>query len=522
MGNLRKMPAGIQSFEKLRNDNFIYVDKTAFVYELAQYARPYFLIRPRRFGKSLFVSTLRAYFEGKKELFEGLEISKYEKDWIEYPVFFIDFNIEEYLNVNGLHSVLNATLNDFEKKWGKGEGGESYSIRFRNVIRRAYEKTGKRVVILIDEYDKPLLGPAHDLTNVDDEIRSILKGFYGVIKSSDEYLHFVFITGITKFSRISIFSELNQLVDISLDAKYSNICGISETELTDVFHTDIEVLANQIGKTYDETFEELRKRYNGYHFAKNVEGVYNPFSLLNTFNSGEIRNYWFATGTPTFLVRMLKDMQFNLSTLENSIAIPLHAIYEYRVGNVDPIPILFQAGYLTIKDYDTVFEEYILGYPNEEVRYGFLYGLFSVYLGSSNKAREFFVGHFIRDLLANDAENFMIRLKAFFAGISYELENKTEKHFQTIFYIFFKLMGQFVEVEYCSSVGRSDAVVVTSHNVYIFEFKLSGNDMAQKAIKQIDNKGYTIPFSASNKPIVKIGVEFCVEQRGIKSWVIEE
>ena len=517
----RKLPIGIQDFEKLRTNGYLYVDKSMYVYQLTREHWPYFLGRPRRFGKSLLLSTLKAYFLGKKDLFEGLAIAELEKEWIEYPIFHLDMNVESYINIGSLYSALNTNLKVLEEKWGKDDGEDSPSARFTGLIRRACKQTGRKVVVLIDEYDKPLLGMMDDL-NVDDEIRKVLKGFYGVLKSADEYLRFVFLTGVTKFSKISVFSDLNHLKDISLDRNYAGICGISETELIQHFEPEINALAVESDKTYDATLGELKKRYDGYHFAKKSEGMYNPFSLLNTFSTRELRYYWFATGTPTFLVRMLKNIDFDVKSLEKDVRISSFAISEYRIGGDNPAPLLYQTGYLTIKDYDDRLSEYILGYPNEEVKYGFLYELLPAYMPKTDILSEFYVGNFIRDLEARNVESFMIRLKAFFAGIPYKLNNKEEKHYQTVFYLLFKLMGQFIEAEQRSATGRADAVVVTADTVYVFEFKLTGNGTAEDALKQIDNKGYLIPFTAGDKNLVKIGAEFSVKERTLSRWVIND
>jgi hypothetical protein len=352
-------------------------------------------------------------------------------------------------------------------------------------------------------------------------MRKLLKGFYGVLKTADAYLRFVLLTGVTKFSKISVFSDLNHLKDISLDDHYAGICGITEKELRSNFMPEVENLAKKRKLTVEETLSELKKRYDGYHFAIEVEGVYNPFSLLNTLDEKVFRYYWYATGTPTFLVRMLKKMNFDIPSLEKNVKVPSIAISEYRVGSDDPTPLLYQTGYLTIKDYNELLDSYILGFPNEEVKYGFLYELFPAYMPKTNILTEFFVGYFIEDLQVGNVEGFMTRLKAFFAGISYDLNNKSEKDYQTVFYLLFKLMGQFIEAEPRSAVGRADAIVVTADTVYAFEFKLTGNGTAETALKQIGEKGYLIPFSANNKKLVKIGAEFSTEERGLSRWVIE-
>jgi len=348
-----------------------------------------------------------------------------------------------------------------------------------------------------------------------------LKSFYSVLKSADAHLRFVFLTGITKFSQVSIFSVLNHLTDISLNKKFAGICGISEAELTNFFEPEIRTLAEELGKTYDETLAELKKRYNGYHFAKNSEGIYNPYSLLRTFAAGDINDYWFETGTPTFLVKMLKDLNFDLTLLEKDVNILARSIFDYRVGGSDPIPLLYQTGYLTIKNYNERTGTYTLGFPNEEVKYGFLNELLPVYMPKMNMT-EFYAGRFIDDLYDKSLEDFMIRLKAFFAGIPYDLNNKTERDYQTIFYVIFKMMGQHVVAEPHTAIGRADAIVETDDTVYAFEFKLTENATAEDALKQIDENGYLTPYIASGKKLVKIGAEFGKTERGLSRWLIEK
>jgi hypothetical protein len=516
----RKLPVGIQDFEDLRTSGYVYVDKTAYLYRMATMGKPYFLGRPRRFGKSLFLSTLKAYFLGKKELFEGLAVAELEKDWVEYPVFHLDFNIGIYTDLKSLYQTLDASLRRIEDKWGAVEGDTNPATRFEALIRRTCEQTGRKVVVLVDEYDKPLLGTMDDL-NASEEMRKTLKGFYGVLKSADACLRFVFLTGVTKFSKVSVFSDLNQLKDISLDENYAGICGISESELTANFQPEIESLAEKQKLTREATLAELKKRYDGYHFCENTEGMYNPFSLLNTFDKRAFRSYWFETGTPTFLARMLKNIDFDVSNLENDVKAPVQSIFDYRAGADNPVPLLYQSGYLTIKNYDAQLGEYTLGFPNEEVKYGFLNELLPVYMPGKDFLSEFYVAHFIRDLRTGNVDGFMHRLCAFFAGIPYDLNNKEEKHYQTVFFIFFRLMGQFVEVEQHSATGSADAVVVTGDAVFAFEFKLSERATVKKALKQIEKKGYLKPYAASGKKLVKVGVIFSKEERGISKWKVE-
>jgi hypothetical protein len=520
MYNERELPVGIQDFEKLRTSGCLYVDKTQYIYQLTRKPRPYFLGRPRRFGKSLLLSTFKAFFLGKKELFEGLVIAELEKEWIEYPVFHLDMSGETFTNIDLLYAALDTNLRELEAQWGCDERETTPSSRLTGLIRRAYDKTGRSVVVLIDEYDKPLINTLEN-KELNDDIRDVLRGFYGTLKRSDAYLRFVFLTGVTKFSKVSVFSDLNHLTDISLNADYAAICGISETELAN-FEPEINNLSAKLGKTYEETLDELKKRYNGYHFSENMEGIYNPYSLLRTFVEGRLRDYWFETGTPTFLVKILKNIDFDMKSLEKNITIPARAIFEYKYEINNPIPLLYQSGYLTIKNYNAQYDNYTLGFPNEEVKYGFMYELLPVLMPKTDILTEFFVGKFIDDLQAGNIESFMTRLKAFFAGIPYKLNNKTEKHYQTVFYVLLKLMGQFVEVEQESAAGRADAVITTDGAVYVFEFKLTGNATAEDALKQIDDRGYLIPFTAGNKQLVKVGAEFSTKVRGVKRWIVVE
>ena len=514
MLNVRKLPVGVQDFEKLRSGNNIYVDKTLYIHKLLQSDAPYFLSRPRRFGKSLFLSTLKAYFLGKKELFEGLAIAELEKEWTEYPVFYIDFNVEGYTDLTSLHSALDTNLKQLEAQWGKGETDITPSARFIGLIRRAYEQTGKKVVVLVDEYDKPLVNTMDD-ADTNEAMRKVLKGFYGVLKSTDAYLRFIFLTGVTKFSRVSVFSDLNQLQDISMDNRFSGICGINETELIREFQPELQALAEKTGKTYEETFAEVKRRYDGYRFTKESEDIYNPFSLLNTFTKLDFGDYWYETGTPTFLIKGLKKVDYDIKTLENDVKIPGRAVYK---TDSSPISLLYQSGYLTIKGYEQRFDEYTLGFPNEEVKYGFLNELAPVFLYREIERDDFNAISFVKDLLAHNVEDFMTRLQTLFSDLPNELNNKEEKHYQTVFYLVFKLMGQFIKTEVSSAIGRADAVAVVDDAIYIFEFKLDKKGTAEDALKQIDERKYAAKYALINKKIVKVGVEFSARERTLSRW----
>jgi hypothetical protein len=523
MNTIRRLPIGIQDFEYLRTNNYVYVDKTQFIYQLLQHGKPYFLGRPRRFGKSLFLSTLKAYFEGKKELFEGLKIAELEEDWIKYPVIYIDFNRESYSNIDFFNKSLDTNLSIHEEIWGRVENETTPASRLIGLIRRAYNKTGQRVVVLIDEYDKPLISSMDNL-DFNDEIRTILKGFYGVLKAEDANLKFVFLTGVTKFSKVSIFSDLNQPDDISLNDRYSEICGISETELLQNFQPEIQALAERRKMSYDEAFAKLKKLYDGYHFAKESEDIYNPFSVLNTFGNLDFAYYWFATGTPTFLAKALRNQNYDIRKFDDNVIISANSIMDYRVENENLIPLLYQSGYLTIKNYDNVLNEYVLGFPNEEVKYGFLNELLPAFVLKPIASGNFSVTDFLRKLMNNDIEDFMTSLQAFFTAIPYDAikrKHRDEQYYQHVFYLIFTLMGQFVQTEVKSSRGRADAVVKTANAIYVFEFKMDDNATAEDALAQMNSKDYAIPYTADHRKLVKIGVEFSQTEKGVKRWLIE-
>lgn len=516
---LQKLPIGIQSFEDLRSKGYAYVDKTALIYEMVTMGKPYFLSRPRRFGKSLLISTLEAYFLGKKELFKGLAIEKLEKDWFEYPVLHLDLNARKYESPESLTAILNQHLEIWEAEYGMEKQDRSPEERFFYIITRAYEKTGKQVVVLIDEYDKPLLQVLGD-EKLLESFQSTLKGFYGVLKSADPYLQFVLLTGVTKFAHVSVFSDLNQLNDISLTRKYATLCGITKEELIATFLHEITNLQEVNGFTFEETINRLTKKYDGYHFHPLAEGVFNPFSVLNVLEKLEFSNYWFQTGTPTFLIQLLKRSNYDLRRIIEGVELRASAFSEYRVEANNPIPVIYQSGYLTIKDYDREFQNYTLAFPNEEVEYGFLNFIVPFYTPVSDDESGFYIEQFIRELRAGETDAFLTRLKAFFADFPYELNDRTERHYQVVFYLVFKLMGQFCDVEVRSARGRADAVVKTKDYIYVFEFKLDGS--AEDAIRQIDEKGYLIPYIADGRTLIKVGASFSAEERNIAEWITKD
>ncbi|MDR0937890.1 MAG: ATP-binding protein [Mediterranea sp.] len=519
MEQLRRLPIGIQSFEKLRANDYVYVDKTALMYQLTSTYSPYFLSRPRRFGKSLLLSTIKAYFEGKKELFEGLAIERLETRWERYPVLHLDLNAERYNNAAALEAILSSNLNGWEAVYGKSEDAKTLSRRFESVIERAYQQTGKRVVVLIDEYDKPLLENILD-KNVGDDMRRTLKAFYGVLKSTDQYLRFVFITGVTKFAQVSVFSDLNQLSDISMVDEYSRLCGITQDELTRVFRPELEALAAKQKIDFDQVVAEMTRRYDGYHFAPDTEGMFNPFSVLNSLTYLKLRNYWFQTGTPTFLAELLEESDYDLRLIVDGVQMTESNFAEYRADKNNPIPLIYQSGYLTIQDYDERFYLYTLGFPNDEVRYGFMNFLSPYYTMVKNSDTPLHIARFSSDLEAGELDKFLQRVKVFFAGMPYELSDDTERHYQAVFYVIFTLMGEFTQAEVRGADGRADAVVKTDRYIYLFEFKLNGS--AEEALRQIDSKEYFLPYRLDGRKLFKVGVSFSKEKRNIDRYLVDE
>ncbi|WP_244941255.1 ATP-binding protein, partial [Bacteroides eggerthii] len=420
MEQMRKLPIGIQTFEEIRKENYLYVDKTAMVYQLANVGKPYFLSRPRRFGKSLLISTFEAYFQGRKDLFEGLAIEKLETEWKEYPVLHLDLNAKKYETSDDLTAMLNQYLEKWEQKYGNEKRNRSSEERFAYIIEQAYIQTGKQVVVLIDEYDKPLLQAILDEPLLE-EYRRTLKAFYGVLKSADRYLRFVFLTGVTKFAQVSVFSDLNQLNDISMDYAYNSLCGITKEELSSNFVPEIKNLGEFLGLTFEEIVDRLEKQYDGYHFCEDTTvGLFNPFSVLNALQKLKLGNYWFQTGTPTYLVDLLKQSDYDLRLLINGIETTNSAFSEYRAEANNPLPMIYQSGYLTIKHYDKEVDLYTLKFPNDEVCYGFLNFLVPYYTNVSDDETGFHIAKFIRELRSGDIEAFMERLKVFFAGMPYE------------------------------------------------------------------------------------------------------
>lgn len=513
-----KYPIGIQQFEKLREEDWFYVDKTAHIHRLASKGTYFFLSRPRRFGKSLLMSTIEAYFKGKRHLFEGLAIEKLEKDWIEYPVLHIDLNAERYAKAEELSNILDTYLREWEKLYGSDESNnESLSRRFLNVIKSAKEKTGRNVVVLIDEYDKPMLQAIGD-EELQIQFRNMLKAFYGTLKSADRYLRFVLLTGVTKFSKLSIFSDLNNIEDISMEKQYCDICGITEEELHNVFDNEVALLAENNEQTKEEAYKELKKRYDGYHFSENSVGIYNPFSILLALKNSNYGSYWFSTGTPTYLVELLKRFDYSLENLSGyeASATTLDSI-QLNVDN--PIPVLYQSGYLTIKGYDRELRLYTLDFPNEEVEEGFVNFLIPMYTSVSEMDSPSFIGKFVREVRAGKVDDFMRRLQSMMADTPYEIIKDLENHYQNVMFILTKLMGLYVQAEYKTSRGRIDLLIATDKYVYVIEIKLDGS--AEDALKQINDKEYSLPFEAGSRQVIKIGANVSREKRNLEEWIVE-
>lgn len=513
-----KYPLGIQNFEKIRNDGYLYLDKTAMIYNIVKDGSYYFLSRPRRFGKSLLISTLEAYFKGRKELFKGLAIEKLEQEWRESPVLHLDMNARNYANKEALLAELNKHLEMWEAEYGDEYKDRAPEERFQHVIMNAYKKTGQKVVILVDEYDKPLLQAVNDKP-LQDDYRATLKAFYGVEKSMDGYIRFALFTGVTKFSKVSVFSDLNNLTDISMDARYVELCGITEKEIRQTLDAQVGEMAEANGMSKDECYEKLKESYDGYHFEANTVGIYNPYSLLSALSSRSFKDYWFETGTPTYLIELLKNSNYPLDSLGTE------ELTASVLGNIDtvdqsPVPMLYQSGYLTLKGYDKEFEMYRLGFPNLEVERGFTRFLIPYYTTLKSDQGQFFVANFVKELRTGQVEAFMKRLESLFANGDYQVMGKAELYFQNVVWIIFKMIGFYTEVERHTSDGRMDMFIKTSDFIYILEFKLDKS--AEEALQQIEDKQYAKPFEHDPRTLYEIGINFSTSTKRIDGWKMKK
>jgi hypothetical protein len=522
---VQKYPVGMQDFAYIRNNGFLYVDKTEYIYNLAQYSKYVFLSRPRRFGKSLMCSTMKCYFEGRRELFRGLAIEQLEQEWTAHPVIHLSLGKIKNIRPEILEVRLAEILKPYERIYGActniTPGG-----RLEELIQNAYEKTHKGVVLIIDEYDTPLLDVLHK-EEVLDDVRQVMQDFYASLKDSDPYLRFCFITGITKFSQLSIFSTINNLKNISMSEKYAAICGITESELYHNLENGVEALSRKLNVSVDECYTLLKQQYDGYHFASYSEDIYNPFSLLSALDEMCIDSYWFASGTPSYLLHSLKKYNADISQLDGSTA--LASQFDLPTESLQSaLPLLYQSGYLTIKDYDLTQKTYILGIPNDEVRVGLSECLLPAVSEVDLDTMAGIQVAFCNAVYKEDLDAALNSMRSYFAAIPYpeggkeilEDEAKAEWHYSRIFFLLFSFMNRNIHTEVKSAKGRADMVMYTAHTIYVFEFKV--NRSADEALKQIDEKGYMVPYEADGRKLVKCGVSFSSKTRTLDGWKIEQ
>lgn len=516
----KKYPLGIQTFSEIAKGNYYYADKTDVVYRLVHYAKYHFLSRPRRFGKSLFVSTLQAYFEGRKELFKGLAIEQLEQEWTEYPVIHLDLSGGKYYSIENLHDILNMILLRQEEKYGiENNKSQAYSARLTHILETAIQKTGKQVVVLIDEYDSPMHDSMSDKV-LQEKIRNIMRDFFSPLKEQEKNLRFVLITGISKFSQLSIFSELNNIKNISMKDEYSDICGITKEQLLTDFKDGIEAMAAHNSLTFNETVEKLKEHYDGYHFTPNSPDIFNPYSIINALDDRDFNSYWFTSGTPTFLIELLQKNGIDMLQLDNLWArdnrfdVPTDSI-------TDPIPVLYQSGYLTIKEYNSKLRMYRLGFPNEEVRQGFSESLYRYYAPTMMGELDTVVYKYREKvLLEDDIEAFLPYLQTFYDKFPYTIINNNERHYQAVMFTIFSMLGADVKVEEPTPDGRIDMVLKTDTAIYVFELKY--NKSADVTIQQIKQKDYAKIYAGDGRKIEKIGLNFSEDRRSLENWKVED
>lgn len=514
-----KYPLGRAVFRDIREEGLLYVDKTQYVWDMTHAGGKYFFLsRPRRFGKSLLCSTLESYFQGERDLFDGLAVGELEQTWEQHPVLHVDLSSVKATTVGGLREALGNVLSPLENRWGCSGSSSSFTVRISQLIDAAYEQTGEEVVFLVDEYDSPLLTVIHDPVTLAD-FREVMREFYSPLKGHEAKLRFVFLTGITKFSQLSIFSELNNIVNISMTSHYAGICGITEDELLGSMRPDVEWLADKNQLEFEEMRARLKERYDGYHFCKESPDIYNPFSVLSAFSYGELGNYWFVSGTPTSLVNVLDHFDFDIPQLEGFQA--QASSFDAPTEQMDsPVPLMYQGGYLTIKGYDPRFDFYTLGVPNGEVSQGLYESLLPRYTGASGIQRDTFLGAFLDALNQDDIARALAQLRSFLAGIPFDLAPKNEKEFQTVLFIVWKVVGAKVATEVRTATGSIDVTIESPEKLYVLELKYDKS--AKAALEQIDEKGYLIPFESSSKRLVKVGVNFSSKERTIDDWLIAE
>ena len=519
-----KYPIGIQSFDQIIEEGYVYVDKTDIIHRLVNEGKIYFFSRPRRFGKSLLVSTLKNYFLGRKELFKGLAINSLESEWTVYPVFHLDFNGSNFIEKGVLEKRLHTYVKDWESEYGIVSDTELLDLggRFLKVLSTAHKLTGQRAVVLIDEYDKPLLDVLDVDKNLEEYNRNILKAFYSVFKAADENLRFVLLTGVTKFSQVSVFSGFNQPKDISLDARYEALCGITQKEIDSCFTDAISEMAEEYSCSFEEMRAQLKRQYDGYHFSKRMTDIYNPFSLLNALDSKSLEDYWFRSGTPTYLIRLLNHFNENVNELTGKYYSPAEFI-DYKADVERPLPMIFQSGYLTIKDYDMDFNTFLLDFPNNEVKNGFLTMVASSYLKPEEET-EGWIRSVVVAMRKGDVKTLQTMFTSFLASIPYTIrrkedERERERYFQYTFYLIMRLISVYtVHIEKVQSQGRVDCIIETPGYVYIFEFKLDGS--ADEALLQIEEKGYAREYESDSLVIYKIGASFSSKTGTIEDWKV--
>ncbi|MBO5538973.1 MAG: ATP-binding protein [Prevotella sp.] len=521
----RKYPIGIQTFSEIIRKDYLYVDKTDLVWQLAHYAKYVFLSRPRRFGKSLLSSTLHSYFAGEKELFEGLKIMQLEQEWEQYPVLHFDLSGAKHMPVKGVREELSRLLDDMEKAWGTNPRETTPGMRMAGLVNRAYEQTGKQVAVIIDEYDAPLLDVLHEDEALKD-MREVMQEFYQRLKMLEPKIKFCFITGITKFSQLSIFSTINNLTNVTMDPSFASICGITEKELGSVMAEDIRLLSAAYEESPELMHERLKEQYDGYHFSRNSEGVYNPYSLLKAFKHKEVANYWFESGTPTFLIRQLQHFRTDITAMEQ-LEVPASAFDQPTENMLDALPLLYQSGYLTIKGYDREAQMYTLSIPNQEVRVGYAEGLLPYYTGlRGSDVQAGFALKFWRALKKNDINLALEELKAYMAGIPYvegfkkKLADtaRAEGFYEYTLYLIFSMLNVYVRTQVKCSKGRADMVVWMPDAIYVMELKV--NDTAEAALRQIEEKGYAKPYYTDGRKVVKVGIRFLPETMTVEEWKI--
>ena len=514
--NEKRYPLGNQTFEEVIGDDYYYVDKTALVYRMTHQYKYVFLSRPRRFGKSLLCSTLASYFHGEKELFKGLAMERLEKEWRRYPVIHLSLAGVKGTDIREIEGTIGTRLKVIERELGIDRESEGLGDRLFDLIVKCHEKYGEKAVVILDEYDAPLLNVLHEPKSLD-AVRKTMRMIYAPLKECDRYLKFLFITGITKFSQLSIFSELNNLTNISMDDEYSTLCGFTQRELETVFSEGIGKLSVKKGQSREQTLDELRRTYDGYHFSAESSGVYNPYSIVNALARQKTENYWFATGTPTFLVNILRQFNTDISHIDESDA----SVEEFDAPTENMhsiLPLFYQSGYITIKDYDPEYGIYTLGYPNKEVRTGMLNALYTFYVTPNTDGKSDALRSIVKGFRNHDLDQVFQTLHAFLESIPYQDSRFDENHWTQMLYVIFSLLGIHVESQVRTAKGRIDVVVKTADDIYVMEVKL--DRPAQEAMDQIDAKGYLVPYTLDDRHLTKIGMTFSTEARNVTEWVV--